>query len=115
MPHLCFWLRYIDDTLMLWEGTQDGLSQFLDELNQNSRNIRLTFVADTQEISFLDLLIHLEKGNPSTQTFRKSMEANTLLQADSHYPKSLIRGIPVGQFQRIRHRCSNFAGISRLL
>lgn len=107
LSHVRLWLRYIDDVLMLWEGPDEDLSLFMDELNNNSRNIRLTFTADAHDISFLDLLIRLGNSYLSTQTFRKSMAANTLLHASSHHPKSLIRGIPIGQFQRIRRNCSN--------
>lgn len=38
---------------------------------------------------------------------RKSTAANTLLSATSDHPKSLIRGIPIGQFLRTRRNCSN--------
>lgn len=91
LGHARLWLRYIDDVLMLWEGSKEDLSLFLDKFNCNTKNIRLTYVADTQEMYFLDLPIRLENGSLSTQTFRKSMDANTLLHASSHHPKSLIR------------------------
>lgn len=38
------WLRYIDDVLMIWGGgSQQELIQFIDKLNENNRNIKLTF------------------------------------------------------------------------
>lgn len=42
-----------------------------------------------------------------TKTFRKPTAANTLLQASSDHPKSLIKAIPVGQFLRARRNCSD--------
>lgn len=106
LGHACCWLRYIDDVLMVWAGTSDELEVFMAELENNTRNIHLTYTADPHQLSFLDLSIRLEGGRLITSTFRKETAANTLLQADSHHPKSLIRGIPVGQFMRIRRNCS---------
>lgn len=96
----------LDDVLMLWDGTGKELGWFMDELNQNTRNICLTFVVDPREISFLDLFIRLEGGKLGTQTFRKKMAANKLLYTSSHHPRPLVRGILVGQFLRIRRNCS---------
>lgn len=44
------WLRYIDNILMVWAGSTTELIAFMDELDHNSRNIHLTFVADPHEI-----------------------------------------------------------------
>ncbi|OCT78766.1 hypothetical protein XELAEV_18029856mg [Xenopus laevis] len=41
-----------------------------------------------------------------TKTYRKSTATNTLLYAESHHPESLIKGIPIGQFLRIRRNCT---------
>lgn len=106
LGHACTWLMYINDILLIWAGSHMELTQFMDELSHNSWNIRLTFTVDPTEIPFLDLSIRLEKGKLLTKTYRKTTAANTLLVADSHHPKSLIRGIPVGQFLRIRRNCS---------
>lgn len=56
--------------------------------------------------NFLDLSIRLVNGRLATKTFRKETAANTLLQADSHHPRSLIWEIPVGQFLRVQRNCS---------
>lgn len=46
-------------------------------------------------------------------SFRKQTAANTLLHASSHHPRSLVGGIPVGQFQRIRRNCSTESDYQR--
>lgn len=48
--HAHIWLQYIDDVLMVWTGTRQELSEFMDELGQNTPNIRLTYVADPCKI-----------------------------------------------------------------
>lgn len=94
---------------MVWSGTHSELVEFMEELGNNTRNIHLTYVADPHEMSFLDLSIRVECGKLVTKTFWKETAANTLLQADSHHHGSLISGIPLGQFLRIRRNCSTEA------
>lgn len=71
-------------------------------LVNNCQNIRLTHSFHHQRLLFLDLTIEALRGRISTRTYRKDTPANTLLQATSHHPQSLICGIPMGQFLRIK-------------
>lgn len=111
--HVKTWLRYIDDVLVIWRGSLDELHQFMNELNNNDRNIRLTYQFDQKRLSFLDLQITLDEGQLNTSTFRKETAANTLLEATSHHPHWLKNGIPVGQFLRIKRNCTNVADYKR--
>lgn len=80
---------------------------FIDELNQNNRNIKLAFSYHSETLSFLDLTIELKDNIVATKTFCGETAANTLLLATSHHPRSLIRGIPVGQFLRTKQNCTH--------
>lgn len=106
LSHALLWLRYIDYMLLIWKGIPDTLGEFIEELNLNIRKIKVTFNYNLKHISFLDLLIRVEQGNLVTSTYKKETAANTLLKATSHHPKSLINGIPMGQFLRICRNCS---------
>ena len=45
---LTLYKRYIDDILIAWNGTQPALEKFLSKLNQNDKNITLTWnISDT--------------------------------------------------------------------
>lgn len=90
---------------LLWKGEIDKLHQFIEHLNQNDQNIRLTYSFDHKQICFLDLLISIEDGSLVTQTFRKETAAHTLLQADSHHPEWLKNGILVGKLLRMKPDC----------
>lgn len=59
---------------MVWKGTE---TEFMDELNDNDRNIRLAFGFDLVSIPFLDLRIAKKDGILVTSTFHKPMVANT--------------------------------------
>lgn len=106
LSHCRLWLRYIDDVLMVWEGSAEQLVDFVSQLNINERNIRLTYTYHGETLPFLDLQITKSGDRLTTCTFRKETAANTLLLAQSHHPKPLINRIPTGQFLRIRRNCS---------
>lgn len=95
-------LRYIDDVLMEWNRTTE-----LTECMQNERNIRLTYSYHEVTLPLLDLQISIERPKITTKMFRKETATNTLLQAQSHHPRSLIHGILMGQFLKIKRNCSN--------
>ncbi|CAJ0958429.1 unnamed protein product [Ranitomeya imitator] len=103
-----FWVRFIDDILMVWQGSEQDLLTFLDILNNNTMNIKLTCKYSQVSLDFLD--IQITKGSDGlleTNVFRKDTAVNSLLHASSSHPKSLIEGIPTGQFIRIKRICSN--------
>lgn len=60
---------------------------------------------DQTRISFLDVWISISGHAISMCTFRKDTSANTLLHAD--HPRWLKDIVPVGQFLRIKHNCTN--------
>ncbi|OCT74273.1 hypothetical protein XELAEV_18033233mg, partial [Xenopus laevis] len=58
-------------------------------------------------INFLDIRIYRsENHNLHTTVYRKETATNSLLQANSQNPVNTIRGIPTGQYLRIRRICS---------
>ncbi|CAJ0961379.1 unnamed protein product [Ranitomeya imitator] len=105
--HIHNWMRYIDDVLFIWEGPLVGLERMIQHLNNNTKNIRLTFKYG-RDIDFLDIKIGVgSNGVVHTDIFRKSTSTNSFLYADSSHPISTVRGIPVGQFLRARRICSD--------
>lgn len=76
--HVHMWLRYIDDVLLLWRGDLENLHNIIGQLNDNIRNIHLTYTYDREQISFLDLWISMEKRLICTRTFCKETTANTI-------------------------------------
>ncbi|CAJ0957654.1 unnamed protein product [Ranitomeya imitator] len=85
------WWRYIDDVIMVWQGTEVELKSFIGVLNSNLKNIKLTY----------------SNGTIHTDLFRKTTSVNSLLHSSSQHPRHLIRNIPTGQFLRARRICSN--------
>ncbi|MEE6517844.1 hypothetical protein FKM82_028355 [Ascaphus truei] len=71
-------------------------------------NLHFTFETDTVKINYLDVTIH---GDPitdiHTDIYTKPHARNSYLHARSSHPKTLIRGIPKGQFLRYKRLCSD--------
>ncbi|XP_069612068.1 uncharacterized protein [Ranitomeya imitator] len=87
-------------------GTLEECHQFVDTLNQNPWNIRLTSHFSQMEVEFLDLKLYPGDGYVQTTLYRKPTAINSLLHFSSFHPQHLKKGIPKGQFYRIRRNCS---------
>uniref|UniRef100_A0A8C5N1Y7 Reverse transcriptase domain-containing protein n=1 Tax=Leptobrachium leishanense TaxID=445787 RepID=A0A8C5N1Y7_9ANUR len=106
-PKIESWSRYIDDILVTWIGTDIEFRDFVIKLNDNPLNLKFTFEIQSDQINFLDVKIaKTDTGEIATSLFRKKTASNNLLHWDSFHPKSLKRGIPLGQYLRLRRLCS---------
>ncbi|OCT96309.1 hypothetical protein XELAEV_18013984mg [Xenopus laevis] len=104
--NIALWLRYIDD--VIWSGTPEKFHSFVDALNSNDINLRITAEINKDIINFLDIQIYRDiNNNVQTTVFRKETATNNLLDAKSQHPSGLIRGIPTGQYLRVRRLCSS--------
>ncbi|XP_040212985.1 uncharacterized protein LOC120943646 [Rana temporaria] len=105
--HVINWLRYIDDIFIIWSGTSSQLYQFIDILNVNERNLKFTFTASSDQVTFLDLTILKDgDGRITSSLFRKETAGNTLLHATSAHPTNLLKSIPYAQYLRLRRNCT---------
>ncbi|CAJ0965642.1 unnamed protein product [Ranitomeya imitator] len=103
------WLRFIDDVIIFWTGTEEDYHLFLTDLNNNPFNIRLTSHLSRTSVEFLDLKLTLEGSYIVTTLYRKPTATNSLLHYSSFQPRHLKNGIPTGQFLRLRRNCSVMA------
>lgn len=110
LPSIPLWRRFVDDVVFFWTGSESQLSNFMEYINNTTPFLRFTSEHSTEKINFLDLTI-LKKSNGELETtiYRKPLSRNTLLRANSHHPKNLIKNIPIGQFLRLKRNCTNEA------
>lgn len=94
---LSLYKRYIDDIIILWCGEKDTLSQYLEELNQNDRNIHLSWNISEEEVTYLDLVIRQENNKFWTKTHFKSVDRNSYLPIGSCHHINWLSNIPKGQ------------------
>ncbi|OCT59707.1 hypothetical protein XELAEV_18000571mg [Xenopus laevis] len=104
---ISLWLRFINDIILIWSGTQSDFFDFVNKLNINYINLKVTAEIQNDSINFLYIRIYRNHNqNLHTTVYRKETTTNSLLHADSQHPASTIRGIPTGQYLRIRRLCS---------
>ena len=100
------WARYIDDIFMIWTHGVDELRALITHLNQVHKTIKFTAEMSKEKIPFLDTLVIIENNNIHTDLYTKPTDANNYLHYDSAHPKHCKKGIPYGQFLRLRRICS---------
>lgn len=86
-------------------GTE-SLEQFLTGLNQNNRNISLTWKIDDKQIQFLDLDISIDNNRLITKTHFKEVTRNSYLPITSCHHQPWLFNIPKGQLIRVRRNCT---------
>ncbi|KAM4038417.1 uncharacterized protein ACNLHF_016739 [Anomaloglossus baeobatrachus] len=107
VQYITYWGRYIDDVLVLWTGTVDSFQEFVKDLNINNIGLSFTYDIGINKLAFLDvLLMRGTEGQIETQVFRKETATNSLLHWTSHHPEPLKKGIPKGQYLRLKRNCS---------
>ena len=100
------WLRYIDDIFMIWDHGRDELTEFINHLNSSNENIKFTSEISDHELNFLDVTVCVSDNKLTTDLYTKPTDRNTYLPFDSAHPNHCMRGLPYGQFLRIRRICS---------
>ena len=102
------WLRFIDDIFFIWPHGQDELTLFTQHLNNVHPTIKFTSETSVSSVNFLDLCItQTNERTISTSLYVKPTDSASYLHFDSAHPRHCIRGIPYGQFLRIRRICSD--------
>ena len=96
-----FFSRYIDDIFMIWPKKY-CLATFLESLNKYHPNIKFTTTTSDNTIDFLDLTIFKGPHFATTQlldtkTFQKPSNLYQYLHFNSFHPKSVFKGIIIGE------------------
>ena len=84
------WLRYVDDTFIIWQHGQDNLQLFLEHLNGLHSSIQFTMEQERNgNISFLDVEVTRKEDVSLARTvYRKPTHTDRYLHSTSfHHPK----------------------------
>ena len=100
------WLRYIDDVFCIWQHGKEELEDFIKHLNNVHRSIKFTGEKSCTSINFLDTTVELWNKRLTTTLYVKPTDRNNYLPFDSAHPYHCKKGLPYGQFLRIRRICS---------
>ena len=100
------WLRYIDDIFCLWQHGRTELDKFITHLNGVHDSIKFTADISEESINFLDTTVLIKNRELETTLYVKPTDRNNYLPFNSAHPLHCKRGLPYGQFLRIRRICS---------
>ena len=98
---ILFWKRFIDDIFLIFIGTTKQLQSMKDFMNNLHPTIKFTFEHSTQEISFLDMKIHIGADRKlSTTLYRKPTDCAALLHFHSNHSLKCKESIVFSQALR---------------
>lgn len=103
------WLRYVDDTFVIWPHGENTLEGFLQHLNSIEESIKFTMELEAgNKIPFLDVLVHKnEDGTLKTKVYRKPTHTGQYLHFDSNHPHNVKVGVARSLYDRARSVCSD--------
>ncbi|OCT71820.1 hypothetical protein XELAEV_18034798mg [Xenopus laevis] len=103
LEYVVMYRRFIDALLFVWNGSEGDFNMFLQDLG----NVELNLAFTVKVTVYLNLYIYIEKEGIATTVHTKPSAGNSLLRADSCHPSHFNKGIPRGQFLRLRRNCSS--------
>ena len=108
------WVRFLDDILFYWHGTEQELKTFIDHLNSQHDFIKFEATYNPQErlVPFLDATITIDSdGYIQTDLYRKECAVTQYLLPSSCHPRHISSNIPFSLGYRLLRLCSKKADL----
>ncbi|XP_054715271.1 uncharacterized protein LOC129224748 [Uloborus diversus] len=101
------WLRYVDDTFVIWSHGKDELHRFLIHINSQHENIQFTMETENDgKLPFLDVLVsRRDDGSLGHRVYRKPTHTDRYLHKDSNHHPRQKRGVMKTLFVRANRIC----------
>jgi len=108
LARIYLFLRFIDDILIFWTGTEQELVNWLSRINAMFPTIKFTADFNFQEktVNFLDLTITQKDGFIRTDLYRKPSDTIKYLLPTSSHPSHICKNIPLSLAIRVRRNCN---------
>ncbi|GJQ69429.1 hypothetical protein Trydic_g6544 [Trypoxylus dichotomus] len=88
------WLRYVDNTFMIWTHGGDKLHDFLSHLNRIHPKIKFTMEIENQnQLPFLDVLEIKKQDGTLGHTIGMPTNTNRYLNAQSYHHPAQLQGV----------------------
>ena len=96
------WLRYIDDTFIIWTHGRQKLEDFLKYLNTLNNHIKFTMeIEKSEKLPFLDVLVKKnDDGSLGHAVYRKPTSTNRYLNANSHHHPAQLNAVMTSLIER---------------
>lgn len=87
--NIIFYSRYVDDTFIIYNGTNRQLDKLIKYLNNISSNIQFTIVLENNnKLNILDLTLTKNNNKFQFNIYRKPTTTDIVIPADSHHPRT---------------------------
>jgi hypothetical protein len=95
VPHKpATWLRYVDDTFVVWPHGTEKPKEFLSHINSVKSTIQFTMEIETgNPLHFLDILENRNGTDLQTKVYRKPTHTYHYLHYNSNHPSHVKRGV----------------------
>ena len=101
------WLRYVDDTFVVWPHDEEKLDSWLESLNNISESIKLTMEKEVNnKLAFLDVCVEKNNRTLVTSVYRKHTHTGQYLNFNSNHPKHVKIGVAKSLVSRAYKICS---------
>lgn len=102
--NIIYWHRYVDDVLILFNGTNRQLENLHTYINSIHTKIQFTLEKEENKtINFLDLTIKNENQRHTFKIFRKRTQTNHTIHNSSHHPAQH----KIAAYNHMLHRLNN--------
>ena len=98
--------RFIDDLFFVIQN-QDAATQFLQWINIQDPNIRLSGTIHDTSVNFLDVTVFIDHFQLlKVRPYSKLTDRNSLLHASSFHAPHLLNNLPYGQYLRLKRNAT---------
>ena len=102
------WLRYVDDTFVVWPHGHEELQHFHEHINQQHPNIQFTIEEEKDgKLAFLDVQVTRSPDGLITSVYRKPTHTDRYIPFHSHHHQRTTTGVLRCMRDRAHQICSN--------
>ena len=88
------WVRYVDDTFVIWPHTDEELETFHANLNTIHPSIQFTYEKEKEgQLPFLDVCVQRRGNTISTSVYRKATHTDRYINFSSHHHPRIKTGV----------------------
>ena len=100
------WVRYVDDTFVIWPHGPETLRDFHDHLNQQNPAIQFTTEEEKEDkIAFLDVQVERKNNKARTSVYHKPTNTDRYIHFNSHHHPRILTGVVQCLGDRARSVC----------
>ena len=102
-----FYLRFIDDIFLIWNGTKTEFDNFLKKINECHPSIKFEYEMSKTEINFLDTTVFKVNNKLRTKLYVKPTDRQNYFHSKSEHPNSTKKSIAYSQALSFNKICYN--------